>query len=127
MGAKKRVAKRKETEIIEVIDLTSLSSYQMVATVGQIVNASTSGFLMYIDRVHLSQQTLRESLSIDQIVGENVVLFLPQMSLDLEGKITRTKHRGKGVFEVAVQFSDNVPEYWRECLIDLFPAPGEID
>jgi hypothetical protein len=61
------------------------------------------------------------------LVNQRVVLFLPQMNLDLDGTVMRTKHIGKGQFELGIKFSDDVPEYWRECLIDLLPRPGELD
>lgn len=49
------------------------------------------------------------------------------MNLDLDGTVNRTLHKGRGNFEIAIEFSRDVPEYWRECLIDLLPAPGEME
>ena len=126
MGAKNRIAERKVTEVIDIIDITSLTSYIIIAKSATMVNASTSGFLMQVKRADLEPEDLKSNINIDTIVNEKIVLFLPQMNLDLEGIITRTKHLGKGVFEVAAQFSPNVPNYWKECLIDLLPEPGEF-
>ena len=126
MGAEKRIAERKYTETIEIVDITSLTSYIIIAKKAQILNASTSGFLMQIERTDFEIDELKNNINIDTLLNEKIVLFLPQMNLDLEGLITRTKHLGKGVFEVAAQFSANVPEYWKECLIDLLPEPGEF-
>ncbi len=126
MGAENRIAERKNIETIEVIDITSLTSYIIIAKKAQIMNASTSGFLMQIKRIDFEIDELKNNINIDTLLNEKIVLFLPQMNLDLEGLITRTKHLGKGVFEVAAQFSANVPEYWKECLIDLLPEPGEL-
>ena len=53
-------------------------------------------------------------------------MFLPQLNLDLDGTIIRTKHIGKGVFEVALTFAPDTPHFWRECLVELLPAPGEV-
>ena len=72
-------------------------------------------------------EDLKNNLTLDRIIGESVVMFLPQMNLDLDGTIRRAHHKGKGVFEIAVDFSEGVPEYWRECLIDLLPSPGEME
>lgn len=126
-AAERRIAERKEVASIEVAELTSLAHYKVLARCGQIVDASTSGILMHINRKDLIPKELRENLSLQELLGQHVVMFLPQMNLDLDGRITRADHIGKGVFEIGVQFSEEVPLYWRECLIDLLPAPGELD
>lgn len=127
MGAERRkVADRKSVDGIHVSDLTSLNDFKVIARQGQIVDASTTGFLMEIDRRDLVPDLLKKNLTIDPVVGQNVVLYLPQMNLDLDGTITRASHKGRGIYHVAVEFSEDVPEYWRECLIDLLPGPGEM-
>lgn len=123
----RRVADRKNVDAITVAELTSLKQYKVLARSGHIVDASTSGFLMTLGRKDLVPKELRENLSLDSIVGHQVVMFLPQMNLDLDGTIVRAQHIGKGNFQIGIQFSDEVPLYWRECLIDLLPAPGEMD
>lgn len=126
MGAERRIAERKLVEGIDVSDLTSLNNFMVISRHGRILDASISGFLVQIDRGDLVPPELKENLTLQSILGQQVVLYLPQMNLDLDGTIMRTKHLGKGLFEVAIQFSDDVPEYWRQCLIDLLPEPGEI-
>lgn len=127
MGAERRVAERKAVDELVATDITTLSQYNVIAKKGCIVDASTSGFLLSVKREDLIPKELRQNLSLDSIVGQQVVLFLPQMNLDLDGSITRAQHRGKGEYEIAINFSAEVPEYWRECLIDLLPSPGEMD
>ena len=122
----KRVAPRKNTEFIQVNDLTHVDNYNVIARFGQIINASASGFLLEIMRSDIVPQELRSTLSLDAILGQQVVLYLPQMNLDLDGKICRANHTGKGKFVIAIEFSAEVPEYWRECLIELLPAQGEL-
>ncbi len=126
-ATERRIAERKEVASIEVAELTSLANYKVLARAGEIIDASTSGLLMYINRKDLIPKELRENLSLKELLGQHVVMFLPQMNLDLDGRITRAHHIGKGVFEIGLQFSEEVPLYWRECLIDLLPAPGEIE
>lgn len=126
MKTNKRLAERKDTDGIEISDLTSISNYAVIARYGKIVNASNSGFLVEIERHALVPDDLRENLSLESTLGQSVVLYLPQMNLDLDGTISRTKHVGRGKFVIAINFSSDVPEYWRECLVDLLPAPGEI-
>ena len=126
MGAERRLAERKSVDCINIADLTSLTSYTMIAKSGHIIDASTSGFLVLVNRKDLSSSELRSHLSLDMIVGQPVVMYLPQMNLDLDGTISRATHTGRGYFEVAIEFSEDVPDYWRECLIDLLPSPGEV-
>lgn len=126
MGAEKRVIDRKSVDSIHVSDITSLHSYQLIANEGYIVDASSRGFLMVITRKDIVPSELRDNLSLDSILGTVLCLYLPQMNLDLDGKVVRAKHIGRGVFEVALEFSEDIPEYWRECLVDLLPEPGEI-
>ncbi|MCB0410959.1 MAG: hypothetical protein KDD22_00425 [Bdellovibrionales bacterium] len=127
LKADRRIKERKVVEAIEVTELTSLKNYTLLAQTAHIIDASSKGFLLEIDRRDLIPDELKEHLTLDSLINEPVVMFLPQMNLDLDGTIQRARHAGKGVFHIAVDFSDGVPEYWRECLIDLLPAPGEID
>lgn len=127
MAAERRFAKRKSVDAIHVTEMTSLSNYKELAREGYIIDASINGFLMSVSRKNLIPPELKQNLSLDSLIGERVVLFLPQMNLDLDGKITRAHHTGKGFFEIAISFSDDIPEYWRECLIDLLPSPGELE
>lgn len=124
--AERRLNDRKVVDAISVAELTSLSNYNVIAHEGVIVDASNTGFLLKIDRRNFVPNELRENLSIHQLIGQQVVMFLPQMNLDLDGTISRAEHKGRGQFEIAVTFSAEVPEYWRDCLVDLLPAPGEM-
>ena len=126
MAAERRIAARKIVDYIHVAELTSLSSYSVIAHEGVIVDASQSGMLLRIDRQKLVPKEFRENLAMTGLIGHQVVMYLPQMNLDLDGTVTRADHIGKGRFEIAITFSADVPEYWRDCLVDLLPAPGEM-
>ncbi|RME17808.1 MAG: hypothetical protein D6797_01675 [Bdellovibrio sp.] len=121
-----RYSQRKRIDAVKISDLTSLNSYMVIAEAGNIVDASITGFLIRLRRQDLVPKELKQHLSLDSLVGQQVVLYLPQMNLDLDGIITRTRHIGGGVFDIGVEFSQDVPEYWRQCLVDLFPEPGEF-
>jgi hypothetical protein len=123
----KRVALRKQTEQVSVSRITSLRTYSLIASNGLIIDASSSGFLLHVSRKSFGPTELRTNLVIDSLIGEPVVIHIEQMDLDMEGQIVRTKHIGRGIFEVAIDFSDDSPEYWRECLLELLPNPGEMD
>lgn len=126
MNSDRRVAARKVVDYIHVAEMTSLSSYAVIAREGVIADASQSGFLVKVDCTQLVPPEFRENLTLESLVGQQVVMYLPQMNLDLDGTVTRASHVGRGTFEIAVKFSPDVPEYWRDCLVDLLPAPGEM-
>lgn len=98
-----------------------------LAKAGEIIEASITGFKLTIQREDFIPKELRQTLTIDALVGARVLLYLPQMNLEIAGKVTRTKLIGKKGYELGVDFSDDAPEYWRECLLDLLPSPGELD
>lgn len=127
MKAERRIQNRKTIDPVRVAELTSLSNYTVIAREGIIADASQSGFLLKIDRKDLVPENFRKNLSLTELVGDQVVMFLPEMNLDLDGHITRANHKGKGIFEIAVSFSQDVPEYWRDCLVELLPAVGEFE
>ncbi|MEQ1665576.1 MAG: hypothetical protein ABL927_09400 [Bdellovibrionales bacterium] len=127
MSNKKRTSPRKETQSIDINDLTSISNYTVIARYGKIVNASSAGILIEINRTALVPDEYRDNLSLESSLGQTVVFYLPQMNLDLEGTIMRASHIGKGKFVIGINFASDVPDYWRECLVDLLPSPGEFD
>lgn len=120
-------APRKETTPLEVQSLSSLENLAKISRYGVIVQASKTGLLMHVKREDLVPSGLRQSLTLDSLVGNKVFFHLPQMNLEISGRISRTKLLGKAGFEVAIDFSEDAPEFWRECLYDLLPRPGEIE
>ncbi|MEZ4871799.1 MAG: PilZ domain-containing protein [Bdellovibrionales bacterium] len=122
----RREYNRKHISGVEFHEMTSLSNYGVIANYGYIVDASVSGFLVRIPREALAEE-LKLNLNVESIVGQNIAMFLPQMNLDLDGQVIRGTHVGKGDFELAVEFSVDVPEYWRECLVDLLPNEEELE
>jgi hypothetical protein len=126
-NANRRVAPRKEVSPIHVSYLTSLDDFAKIAKDCEIVEASSSGLLLLIKREDLIPQVLRRNLNLDALIGDRVFMHLEEMNLELSGVIARTKLAGKKGFYVAVDYSDEAPEYWRECLMDLLPSPGELE
>lgn len=124
---KQRVAPRKQTTPIHVSYLTSLDDFTKIARDCDIVEASATGLLMHIRRDSLIPASLRKNLSLDVLVGDRVFMRLDDMNLEISGSIARTQLLGKAGYLIAIDYSDDAPEYWRECLMDLLPKPGEID
>lgn len=117
-----RAAKRKQVGSIPVSNLTTLSHFESIARFGHLIDASSTGFLIQIEREDLVPQGLRQNLSLESIEGEPITLMINPMELEIDGHIARTKYIGKGIFEIAIDFSQDAPEYWRECLFDLLPS-----
>ena len=125
--AERRASNRKLVHPVEVSSLASLDNLAKLAKEGQIIDASANGFMLVVKREALIPRVLRNNLSLDAIKGTRVILHLPQMNLEICGVITRTKLLGKEGFEIGIDFTADAPQYWRECLLDLLPAPGELD
>ncbi len=123
----KRVAPRKEVSSIYISYLTSFDDFAKIAKNSEIVEACSSGLLLLIKREDLIPTALRKNLNLDCLIGDRVFMHLEEMNLEVSGVITRTQLLGKKGFYVAVDYSDEAPEYWRECLMDLLPTPGELD
>ncbi len=130
MGIQKinrRVAPRKVVSPIRISYLTSLDDFAKIARNCEVVEASASGLLLMIKREDLIPAVLRKNLTLDVLVGDRVFMHLEEMNLEISGVIARTQLVGKKGFQIAVDYSEEAPEYWRECLMDLLPQPGELD
>lgn len=125
MKHERRIAHRKDINFIPVKNLATLDPFTLISRRAEIVDASSTGFLLYVHRKNLAPKGLRANLTLKPLEGERVMLKIENMELDLDGLISRTKYIGDGVFEIAVDFSADAPEYWRECLVDLLPGADE--
>lgn len=122
-----RAAPRRDITPLEVSSLSSLESLAKIARYGEIIEASTTGFKMIVRREDLIPASLRKNLNIDALLGQKVLLHLPQMNIEISGRVARTKLMGKQGYEIGIDFSEDAPEYWRECLLELLPTPGEFE
>lgn len=123
----RRVAPRRDITPLQVSYVSAIENLAKIAKYAEIIEASTTGFLMLIKRDDLVPLNLRRNLTIDSIVGTKVILHLPQMNIEISGRIARTQLKGKIGYEVGIDYTEDSPEYWRECLLDLLPLPGEFD
>lgn len=101
---------------------SSLDNLQKLAKSGQVIEASATGILLKFKRDDFVDKSLRSNLNIDQLVGQQVYFNIHEMDLEISGRVARTKFLGKDGFIVAIDYSEDAPEYWRECLIDLLPT-----
>lgn len=119
-----RTALRKTIEPFDVLDLYFTDRFGAFATKGQIVDVSSTGILMHIDRKDLNKK-YQKNFNLDDIVGEQLFMQIELMDLDIDGVITRTRSTSKDTFEIAIDYSAGAPDYWRECLVDLIPSSDE--
>lgn len=123
----RRSAPRKDIRPLEISTVSSLENLARIAKGGQLTDASISGFRICIPRDQLVPVEFRRNLNLDTLVGTKVLIHLSDLNLEVSGTVRRTKLLGKKGFEIGIDYSDDAPEYWRECLVDLLPAPGEIE
>ena len=117
-------ALRENLEPIPIRGLTSIDHMTLLARNGWLVEASTTGILVEVDRKELAPKTFRDSLSLKELEGDKVYLMIDAMNLEIGGTITRTNRITKDRWQIAIDFRDDAPEYWRECLVELLPKPG---
>ena len=116
-------AARKDLKVLTLDSFSSMENLQKLASHGEVVEASASGILLRFKRDDLVSKELRSNLSLDGLVGKNVYFNIHEMNLEISGKVARTKFLGKKEgYIVAVDYSTDAPEYWRECLMDLLPT-----
>lgn len=123
----RRGAPRKDITPLRVTSVASMENLAKIAKGGSIVEASTSGFLLLVQREELVPVEFRRNLNLDALIGEKVMIHLSELNIEISGRVARTRFAGKSGFEIGIDYSDDAPEYWRECLVDLLPAPGELE
>ena len=126
MRSEKRYFDRKDLDPLAIQGLISISDLTPIADGGNLVEASASGFRIEIMREDLCDPLLRENLTLEEIEGLQVSIFIPAMDLDITGLIARSRYCGDSKFEIGIDYTSDAPEYWRECLCDLLPNPGEL-
>jgi hypothetical protein len=123
----RRIAPREAMDPIQIRAFTSIDHMTLLSRKGAIVEVSTSGFLLQIERKELVPKQFQKELSLDALIGDQVILMIDVMNLEIGGKIARTKRLTKDLFEIAVDYSEDAPEYWREILVDMLPRGKDYD
>ena len=119
---KLRTAPRKGIAPLTIDSLNSSENLEKLAKHGEIIQASSSGILLVLRREDFLKKELKQNLNIDILLGKKVFFTIHEMDLEISGKVARTKFLGKQGFLIAVDYSKDAPEYWRECLMDLLPG-----
>ncbi|ETW99781.1 MAG: hypothetical protein ETSY1_13695 [Candidatus Entotheonella factor] len=122
----KREYDRKLLDPIHVTDIQVIDRFITLARYGTVLNASATGLLIEIQRNDLSPEFQDHELTLDNIKGDDVMMKVVEMSLEIDGKIIRAHETAKGSYEMAIDFAANAPAYWRECFAELLPQQGEL-
>ncbi len=118
---------RKLLDPIHVSDIKTLNRLVPLAHYGTILNASSTGLLIEVSHGDLAHEIFRRDLPLDTIEGETVMMKIVEMDLEIDGQIVRVHHAEQERLEIAVDFAENAPAYWRQCLADLLPSLGEME
>ena len=126
-SSERRIAPRESVDPIQIRGFTSLDHMTLLSRAGVIIEASTTGFLLHVERKELVPKQFQKELSLDALLGDKVILMIDAMNLEIAGRIARTKRVTKDVFEIAIDYSDDAPEYWREILVDMLPRGRDFE
>ena len=96
-------------------DIVSLSKKAILSRRSLLAGADCKGLIVYSDKSCL----LVPKTDIPLFLNQPVKLFLSHYELPFYGIIKSIKAvRGTG-FEICVDFTENTPLYYRECVADL--------
>jgi hypothetical protein len=118
---------RKFLAPLHVADIQAADRCVYLAHHGTIVNASATGLLIHVNPQNLYPQMLHHHLPLESIEGDYVTMTIVEMELKIDGIVIRASHLDQGLCELAIDFSENAPAYWRECLAELLPGIGESE
>ena len=101
-----------------------MDEFATIARSAEITNASSSGFKLLVIREELVPKIFRQNLTMQPLVGSKGVFEIEPMQLKITGVVKRASVVRAGKYELGVDFTDDAPEYWRECLMELLPGPN---
>ncbi len=122
----KREYGRKLLDPIHVTDIQVIDRFMTLARYGTVLNASATGLLIEVQRNDLSPELQHNELTLDVMKGEDVMMKVVEMSLEIDGQIVRADETAQGNYTIAIDFAANAPAYWRECFAELLPQRGEF-
>ena len=94
----------------------------LIAKKAFISKVTTHGFNLNLYYKDLIPRSLRFHLNLNPLIGKKILMYIPAMNMDLEGTITEAHHTGNGYFNIHLNFFEDMPKYWCECLFELWPT-----
>ncbi len=120
----KRVKTEQKGQIIKACAITFSKIEDILIKKAVICEVTPKGFTLLLNYRDLVSKSLKAKLHLQTLYHKNIHIYLPDMEMDLEGRVTGTRHVGGGNFEVYIEFLPVEPVYWRKCLFDLLKAPA---
>lgn len=96
-------------------DIVSLSGQETLSRANQLASASVKGLRVYSDK----KGFLIPTKDFSKILNHPVELFLSQYELKFHGVIKKIQAIEKDLFEIQIDFTEDTPHYYRECVEDL--------
>jgi hypothetical protein len=112
---------RKNVAQVDVLNVKNVGTGEVYFSRASIVDVSPTGLLLRVQRDHILAVPLRSTLTWAGLSNVGVGFTIEVMDTYIEGVVARSKPEGKGEFLVAIDFREDAPEYWRNCLVDLLP------
>ncbi len=93
----KREYTRKLLDPVHVTDIQAIDRFTVLARYGTVLNASATGLLIAVQRNDLGPELQQNELSLDAIQGDDVMMKVVEMSLEIDGKIVRAQETNQGI------------------------------
>ena len=101
--------------------LTLQGAENLILRKAHVFNLSFTGFKLCFNYKDLIPRSLKFQVKLHSLWNKHLSMYLPDMNMDLEGKVIIVQNIGKGNFVADMEFCSSVPSYWHECLFDLWP------
>ena len=109
------------TKGVRASSITLANEENLIVKKARVSHISPTGFNLTFNYRDLAAESLRFQLHLHSIWYKDIHVYIPDMEMELEGQVVGTQHLGNGNFEINIFFFQEVPKYWRECLLDLWP------
>jgi len=109
------------TKGVRASSITLVNEENLIVKKALVSYMGLNGFNLTFNYRDLVAESLKFQLHLHSLWYKNIHVYIPDMEMELEGQVVRTQHLGNGNFEIKIFFFQEVPKYWRECLLDLWP------
>ncbi len=106
---------------VKACSITLSNEEDIIVKKAFVSEVTPKGFKLILNYHDLVPESLKLQLHLHDLWYKNIHTYIPDMDMDWEGKVIGTQHLGKGNAEVNIEFFQEVPKYWCECLFDLWP------
>ena len=113
---------RQKIKGVKAASITLSNEENFIVKKAFIPQIKPTGFHLIFDYRDLLAESLKFQLHLHSLWYKNIHMYIPDMQIELEGTVVDTQHLGEGTFKLNIKFSKTTPQYWRECLSELWPG-----